>query len=440
MAEAAASSEAHLNKNGSCSSIDHVSELVDAVSINGAENGEADEEILYAIGDYFGVGEEQLSFERGDELKIIEKTTEHWWWAELRGQCGYVPANHLTYNSFQQIYWQDDEYFGSYGNLKLHHEMLSDRPRTLAYQRAIQDNAHLLKDKVILDVGSGTGILSLMCAKYGKPKQVYAVEASDIADYTTEVVQSNGLSHLITVLYSYVEDIVLDEPVDLIISEWMGTLLLFEMMIESVLIARDKHLRPGGMVWPSTASLYFVPVSAHDQYSESMDFWSEQYGFDFSCFKPLALKEFLHKPKHSHTLDRGDCLASETKLLELDVNKVSVIDLEEMTCPFEFHITKSGVLHGFCSWFQVDFQGLSSNVETTFLNTGPDFEETHWKQNLFLLDSGWTVEEGDTLRGQAKIVRHTEWRRHLRLIVSFIHLQAKSGQSKECEKQFHVWR
>nr|KAG5713634.1 hypothetical protein BaRGS_024682 [Batillaria attramentaria] len=385
MADAAASSEAHLNKNGSCSSIDHVSELVDAVSINGAENGEADEEILYAIGDYFGVGEEQLSFERGDELKIIEKTTEHWWWAELRGQCGYVPANHLTYNSFQQIYWQDDEYFGSYGNLKLHHEMLSDRPRTLAYQRAIQDNAHLLKDKVILDVGSGTGILSLMCAKYGKPKQ-------------------------------------------------------FEMMIESVLIARDKHLRPGGMVWPSTASLYFVPVSAHDQYSESMDFWSEQYGFDFSCFKPLALKEFLHKPKHSHTLDRGDCLASETKLLELDVNKVSVIDLEEMTCPFEFHITKSGVLHGFCSWFQVDFQGLSSNVETTFLNTGPDFEETHWKQNLFLLDSGWTVEEGDTLRGQAKIVRHTEWRRHLRLIVSFIHLQAKSGQSKECEKQFHVWR
>ena len=56
--------------------------------------------------------------------------------------------------------------------------------------------------------------------------QVYAVEASDMADYTSEVVRTNKFSQVITVLHSYVEDLHLAQPVDLIISEWMGTLLL----------------------------------------------------------------------------------------------------------------------------------------------------------------------------------------------------------------------
>jgi hypothetical protein len=59
----------------------------------------------------------------------------------------------------------------------------------------------------------------------------------------------------------------------------------FEMMIESVMIARDKYLKPGGTVWPSTASLFLVPVTAEMRYKECMDMWDDQYGFDFSCFK-----------------------------------------------------------------------------------------------------------------------------------------------------------
>ena len=50
-------------------------------------------------------------------MKILERSSEHWWWAESEGRQGYVPANHLTYGSFQQMCWQDDEYFGSYGKL-----------------------------------------------------------------------------------------------------------------------------------------------------------------------------------------------------------------------------------------------------------------------------------------------------------------------------------
>lgn len=53
-------------------------------------------------------------------------------------------------------------------------EMLKDVVRTKTYQNVIYKNNFLFKDKVVLDVGAGTGILSLFCAKVGA-KHVYAV-------------------------------------------------------------------------------------------------------------------------------------------------------------------------------------------------------------------------------------------------------------------------
>ncbi|KAF2580134.1 hypothetical protein F2Q68_00006703 [Brassica cretica] len=68
-----------------------------------------------------------------------------------------------------------DYYFDSYSHFGIH-EMLKDVVRTKTYQ-----NKFLIKDKVVLDVGAGTGILSLFCAKAGA-KHVYAVECSQMAD------------------------------------------------------------------------------------------------------------------------------------------------------------------------------------------------------------------------------------------------------------------
>lgn len=52
--------------------------------------------------------------------------------------------------------------------------MLKDSVRTRTYQNVIYQNKFLIKDKVVLDVGAGTGILSLFCAKAGAA-HVYAV-------------------------------------------------------------------------------------------------------------------------------------------------------------------------------------------------------------------------------------------------------------------------
>jgi protein arginine N-methyltransferase 1 len=80
--------------------------------------------------------------------------------------------------------------------------------RTLAYQRAIEQNPNDFKDKIVLDIGCGTGILSIFAARSGA-KHVYAIENAEIAHFAVEIIKRNGLSDKITVLKGKMEEIVL---------------------------------------------------------------------------------------------------------------------------------------------------------------------------------------------------------------------------------------
>ena len=77
--------------------------------------------------------------------------------------------------------------------LEIHSTMIKDKVRTEAYKTYIMDNSHLFKDKVVLDVGCGTGILSIFAVRFGGAKLVYAVDASQIINVAREVVFDNGL-------------------------------------------------------------------------------------------------------------------------------------------------------------------------------------------------------------------------------------------------------
>lgn len=76
--------------------------------------------------------------------------------------------------------------------------MLEDEPRNLAYKKAILGNKCYFKDKIVMDVGCGTGILSVFCAQ-ADAKKVYAVEASNLANLAREIVKENGFENVIEV-------------------------------------------------------------------------------------------------------------------------------------------------------------------------------------------------------------------------------------------------
>lgn len=75
--------------------------------------------------------------------------------------------------------------------------MIQDKVRTATYAKFILTSPELFKDAVVLDVGCGTGILSLFAARAGA-KRVFAVDASDIAEKAERIVKANSFEHIIT--------------------------------------------------------------------------------------------------------------------------------------------------------------------------------------------------------------------------------------------------
>lgn len=84
---------------------------------------------------------------------------------------------------------------------------------------------------------------------------------STIIEKARELVAANGMSDKITLLQGKMEEVQLPvDKVDIIVSEWMGYFLLYESMLDTVLLARDKYLAPGGLIFPDKAHIYVAGI------------------------------------------------------------------------------------------------------------------------------------------------------------------------------------
>ncbi|KAK3517299.1 hypothetical protein QTP70_002944 [Hemibagrus guttatus] len=192
-----------------------------------------------------------------------------------------------------------DYYFDSYAHFGIHEEMLKDEVRTLTYRNSMYHNKHIFKDKIVLDVGSGTGILSMFAAKAGA-KHVYgeyayeSIECSSISEYSEKIIKSNHLDNVITIFKGKVEETELPvDQVDIIVSEWMGYCLFYESMLKTVIYARDKWLKPGGFMFPDRATLHVVAIEDRQYKDFKIHWWENVYGFDMTCIRNVAMMEPL---------------------------------------------------------------------------------------------------------------------------------------------------
>ncbi|KAJ4832273.1 putative protein arginine N-methyltransferase 6 [Turnera subulata] len=344
----------------------------------------------------------------------------------------------------------DKAYFHSYAHVGIHEEMIKDRVRTETYRNAIMQHRSSIEGKVVVDVGCGTGILSIFCAQAGA-KRVYAVDASDIAVQANEVVKANNLSDRIIVLHGRVEDVEIDEEVDVIVSEWMGYMLLYESMLGSVITARNRWLKHGGLILPSYATLYMAPVTHPDRYSESIDFWRNVYGIDMSAMMPLAKQCAFEEPS-VETITGENILTWPHVVKHVDCYTVEIDELESISTRFNFKSMMRAPLHGFAFWFDVDFSNFatsstnnhsSSSItgpsndpltdgsqrkkrsnpnDALVLSTAPEDPPTHWQQTLIYFYDPIPVEQDQVIEGSVTLSQSRENRRFMN-----IHLEYSSG-------------
>lgn len=299
-----------------------------------------------------------------------------------------------------------DYYFDSYSHFGIHEEMLKDEVRTNAYKNSILQNAHLFKDKIVMDVGCGTGILSMMAAKAGA-KKVIGVECASIHTQAVQIVKDNKLDHIVTLIRGKLEEITLPdgiEKVDIIISEWMGYFLLYESMLDTVLYARDKWLAPGGLLFPDKAQLYLCAIEDQQYREKKIDFWDNVYGFDMSCIKELALVEPL-----VDCCDAEQVCSDSVKILDIDLYTVTAEELD-FASDFEITMARNDYVHALVGYFNTDFSKTHNKIR---LPTGPKNKYTHWKQTIFYLDEMLVAHQGEKIKGSIKVGRNAKNKRDL---------------------------
>ncbi|KAJ4360669.1 Ribosomal protein arginine N-methyltransferase rmt3 [Didymosphaeria variabile] len=317
---------------------------------------------------------------------------------------------------------RDTDYFESYKGNAIHREMIEDRVRTEGYRDFIEKNAELFKGKTVLDVGCGTGILSLFCARVGA-KRVLAVDNSDIANRARENIARNGYQDKIEVIQGRVEDFHMQrkigkEKVDIIISEWMGYGLLFEGMLDSVLRARDLYLKEDGLMVPSHCTMRIAPISDKEWIADASGekFWKDVYGFDFTSMIPGGILN--EREIGVFDVPSKSISGEPSTFYQLDLKNIQIRDLD-FTAPFSSKLcSDSASIDAFAIWFDTFFLPSEKSQDATAIDvaqwgdhgeaglgfsTGPYSIYTHWHQAVLLLsdkDRKKEVNGGSILKGK----------------------------------------
>lgn len=316
----------------------------------------------------------------------------------------------LAEEKLKSMAHSEQHYFKSYDHHGIHEEMLKDEVRTRSYMNAITQNPHIFKDKVVLDVGCGTAILSMFAARAGA-KHVIGVDMSTIIFKAREIVEVNGLSDKITLLQGKMEEVELPFPkVDIIISEWMGYFLLYESMLDTVLYARDTYLEKDGLIFPDKATIFFAGIEDGEYKDEKIGFWDNVYGFNYTPLKATALSEPL-----VDTVEMKAVVSDPVSVLTLDLYTCTTADLA-FQVPFELSSRRDDFIHALVSWFDIDFTACHKPVR---FSTGPHTKYTHWKQTVFYLEDVLTVQAGEKIQLNLEVKPNEKNRRDLDIRVAY---------------------
>jgi type I protein arginine methyltransferase len=284
----------------------------------------------------------------------------------------------LSHDQFRRAFQRitNANYFTDFD---IHEKMLADTLRVDTYYRAI--STYVRNDAVVIDLGTGTGLLSFFAHK-NHPKIIYAIDHSKIIEYAGLIAERNRISD-ITFIRAYSKNISLPEKADVLIQEQMGSWLFNENMVECVLDLRNRLLKKGGRILPNKFAFLIEPIQLKDECRVPFIWEQEIYGINFSCLREQnQARENDTKMIHSYEVDTF--LGVPAPILSFDLETLPDVTSIATTLNSHKIVTTAGRLDGFCLYFKAWFD------ESIFLDTSPlrqDKSLSNWRIPFYRVES-----------------------------------------------------
>ena len=275
---------------------------------------------------------------------------------------------------------------------RYHQSLLADETRTSAYASAIE---RVVRDRIVLDLGCGTGILSLFAARTGA-KHVHAIDEAPVILIAEQIAAANGFADRITFLSGSSYDVALPERAEVLVTETMGNTGLDEGIAGAVIDARQRLLIPDAILIPRAIDIIAAPAAIANR-----SFWATSpFGFDYSRVGDLAANVF-----YARVIDRDQLVSAPQTIARVELGDATDPSVKGDA---QFTIERDASISGIAIWFRAQL------IDDLFVTNEPPNPCPSWKQAWFPLRDALDVTAHESVHVEMHTFDGAEWRWRVR--------------------------
>ena len=284
-----------------------------------------------------------------------------------------------------------------------HLPMMNDNFRNSKYLEAIKLAIEDVDDdSLILDIGTGSGLLSMMAAANGAGKVIACETSNIIADTAKKIIHKNGYKEKITVINKKSTELKIGEDLprkaDLIISEILSAEFVGEGVRTSVFDANKRLLKKNGKMIPESGTIKISLLGNDKEIFDTISV-ANVSGFDLSEFNSISQSKFTHFLKKKPTL-----LSNDEGAFSINLYNEENIEKEEKI--IELKVNKEGLCLGIIQWMKIQ---LYKDIEYENSPNGYLDSSSHWPTPIYLFDKPVSVKKGDVLKIRASLDADNLW-------------------------------
>lgn len=270
-------------------------------------------------------------------------------------------------------------------SLRSYGAMIADAHRAQPWGNALQKAVK--PGSVVLEIGTGAGYFAFLAVQFGAAR-VYAVEPDNSIEVARLCARDVPGSERITWIQGLSTAIDLPEKVDIVIGDLHGMFPFYNSNIESLVDARRRHLRDGGVLIPMRDTLRMVPAQAPHEYACAEVPWvRDPRGMNLSKGRGFVVNEIWRA--RAQPARREDLLSTPATWGVVDYRTV---EDSNVNGDLEWDIERAGVMHGYYAWFDGEL------AEGIGFSNAPDLPELVYSRGFFPLEDPVDVVPGDRVR------------------------------------------